>query len=116
MRRYDEPVEVRKGLVAGGEAPEQFVWRGRLWVVRVVLAYWVETGAWWTRAATHTAALSAESGHPDHLDHPETGVDLLAEQEVWRVEAGRGRQARAGVFDLAFDWGGGAWRLVGVLD
>ncbi len=46
-----------------------------------------------------------------------TGTDLLAEREMWRVEAGRGRQAQAGVFDLAFDWGGGGpWRLVSALD
>ena len=47
MRSYDEPIEVRRGLVAGQEAPEQFLWRGRLWVVRDVVSHWVETGAWW---------------------------------------------------------------------
>ena len=47
MRRYDEPIEVRRGLVAGQEAPEQFIWRDRLWVVRDVVSHWVETGAWW---------------------------------------------------------------------
>ena len=38
MRRYDDPVDVRKGLVQGStgsvEGPEQFLWRGRLWKVR----------------------------------------------------------------------------------
>ena len=48
MRRYDDPVEVRTGLVRGG--PEQFLWRGRLWKVRAVLAHWVETGPWWQSA------------------------------------------------------------------
>ena len=35
MRKYDDPVEVRKGQVAGhdGEGPEQFLWHGRLWKV-----------------------------------------------------------------------------------
>ncbi|HET7195266.1 MAG TPA: DUF6504 family protein, partial [Nocardioides sp.] len=51
VRRYDDPVEVRKGWVTGpghvGEGPEQFLWRGRLWQVRAVLAHWVETGSWW---------------------------------------------------------------------
>ena len=46
MRRYDDPVEVRKGA---DEDPDQFLWRGRLWQVREVVAHWVETGAWWTR-------------------------------------------------------------------
>ena len=43
VRRYDDPVEVRKGWVSGpghvGEGPEQFLWRGRLWQVRAVLAH-----------------------------------------------------------------------------
>ena len=47
MRRYDDPVETRMGLVSGMEGPEQFLWRGRLWKVRAVLAHWVETGPWW---------------------------------------------------------------------
>ena len=47
MRRYDDPVEVRKGMVGGTEAPEQFLWRGRLWKVSDVVAHWVETGPWW---------------------------------------------------------------------
>jgi hypothetical protein len=44
---------------------------------------------------------------------------LLTEQEVWRVEASRGRLSAAqgtGVFDLTFDWAAGAWRLTGCLD
>jgi len=39
MRRYDDPVETRMGQVAGTEGPEQFLWRGRLWKVRAVLAH-----------------------------------------------------------------------------
>lgn len=34
MHGYDEPVEVRRGWVAGMEAPAQFLWRNRLWLVR----------------------------------------------------------------------------------
>lgn len=95
MRRYDDPIDVRRGLVAGLDAPEQFVWHGRLWVVREIIAHWVKTGAWW-----------------DHDD----ARDLLAEQEVWRVEAGRGEAVPAGVFDLSFDWSDGQWLLVGCVD
>jgi hypothetical protein len=48
-------------------------------------------------------------------------VDLSAEREVWRVEAGRGmssvpREAVRGVFDLVFDWADGSWRLTRCLD
>lgn len=95
MRRYADLVDVRRGVVAGREAPEQFLWRGRLWVVRTVVAHWVTTGAWWERIE--------ES-------------DPLAEQEVWRVEAGRGRAGDFGVFDLAFDWADGRWLLIGCVD
>jgi hypothetical protein len=56
------------------------------------------------------------------------GADLLAERELWRVEAGRGPGRPVpvdeadggpdggGVFDLAFDWSDGRWALVGCAD
>jgi hypothetical protein len=91
VRQYDDLIDVRRGMIAGHEAPEQFVWHGRLWVVRQIIAHWVRTGAWWEQAEA---------------------ADLLAEREIWRVEAGRGKAVSAGVFDLAFDWGDGHWRLV----
>lgn len=104
MRRYDDPVEVRRGTVSGSagvqEGPEQFLWRGRLWKVHDVVGHWVETGAWWQ------AAEAEETGRSE---------DLLAEREVWRVEATRGLAAAAttgrGVFDLVFDWTRGGWLL-----
>lgn len=111
MRRYDDPVEVRQGRVLGDEGPEQFLWRGRLWQVRAVLAHWVETGAWWQGGAAR-AALGQE---PEPV---QTG-DLLAERELWRVEARRGQGPGpewGGVFDLAFSWSDGRWQLVGCLD
>ncbi len=128
MRKYDEPIEVQRGLVAGQEAPEQFLWRGRLWMVRDILAHWVETGAWWEQAGvaallgaavdtgtgtrTGTGTGSATTGSETPL-----GADLLGERDVWRVEAGRGRMSRdAGVFDLSFDWSDAQWRLVCCVD
>ena len=88
MRRYDDPVEVRKGMVAGAEGevegPEQFLWHGRLWKVRSVLAHWVETAPWW-QSASEEAAGSATGEKAT-----EVGSDLLVERELWRVEAGRG--------------------------
>ncbi|SDR70101.1 hypothetical protein SAMN04488570_0068 [Nocardioides scoriae] len=112
MRRYDDPVEVRKGAT---EDPEQFLWRGRLWQVREVVAHWVETGAWWSRPAAR------DEGGAVAL----AGSDLLREQEVWRVTAARGRVAAArtagsdpgfGVFDLVFSWADGSWQLVRAMD
>jgi hypothetical protein len=117
MRRYDDPVDVRRGRVrgAGGavEGPEQFLWKGRLWKVSVVVAQWVETGAWWQSSGVH-AVLGA-----DEIDAA-ARTDLSAEREVWRVEAARGRAVHsdegAGVFDLVFDWSDGSWRLSRCLD
>ena len=121
MRRYDDPVEVRKGLVAGAgglvEAPEQFLWRGGLWKVVDVVAHWVETGPWWQSSGV-AALLGDDLGTaPDAA----STSDLLAEREVWRVEAGRGpvphgSGERRGVFDLAFDWAQGGWLLTRCAD
>ena len=121
MRKYDDPVEVRKGLVAGTtgpvEAPEQFLWRGGLWKVVEVVAHWVETGPWWQSSGV--AALLGDD--PDQVPDAATTSDLLAEREVWRVEAGRGSAScagaeRRGVFDLAFDWAEGGWLLTRCAD
>ena len=120
MRRYDDPVDVRRGRVSGAggpvEGPEQFLWKGRLWKVSAVVAQWVETGAWWRSSGVH-AVLGAEA---DPAAEPPVRTDLSAEREVWRVEAARGRAARAdegaGIFDLVFDWSDGTWRLSRCLD
>jgi hypothetical protein len=132
MRRYADPVEVRQGLLeddaqglgahAATEGPQQFLWRGRLWKVRAVLAHWVETGPWWqstgARAAIGTEEAAAETTGRGHIPLG----DLLTERELWRVEAGRGRVTPegepdgGGVFDLAFDWADGRWTLVGCTD
>jgi uncharacterized protein DUF6504 len=136
MRRYADPVEVRRGHVdPGGEGPEQFLWRGRLWKVRSVLAHWVETSPWWQSAGARTA-LGDDTGGPEAagapVPRPMLG-DLLTERELWRVEAGRGRPrpfdpdptvdpdgepeaAVTGVFELSFDWADGRWLLVGCSD
>ena len=104
MRQYDDPVEVRRG---DAEDPDQFLWRGRLWKVRAVVAHWVETGPWWQGSGTTSGAGGAAG-------------DLVAERELWRVEAGRGLQPADaegyGVFDLSFDWTDGRWQLVGCQD
>ncbi|MFC6694446.1 DUF6504 family protein [Nocardioides daphniae] len=131
MRRYDDPVEVRRGQVAGQgseqslEAPEQFLWHGRVWKVRSVVARWVETGPWW-QSSRARSVIGAEVGEADHLPHQrdwdELEGDLLAEREFWRVEAGRpvAREPQegptSGVFDLSYDAIDGRWQLVGCLD
>jgi hypothetical protein len=108
MRRYDDPVEVRKGRVDGheGEGPEQFLWHGRLWKVRAVLAHWIETNPWWQGREEEEGSRSRSRSLGD----------LLVERELWRVEAGRGGPDPGGVFDLSFDWTDGRWQLVGCAD
>jgi hypothetical protein len=116
VRRYDDPVEVRKGVVggqelgAGIEAPEQFLWHGRLWKVRDVLAHWVETGPWWQSSGVR-AVIGSDEGVATDLRR----ADLLTERELWRVEAGVGPTS-SGIFDLSFDWSDGSWQLVGCVD
>jgi hypothetical protein len=111
VRSYDDLVEVRQGPgdALAGETetgPEQFLWRGRLWQVREVISHWMETGAWWLRRPEDAPGRS----------------ELVCQREVWRVAAARGRSVAAvddpgfGVFDLAFDWSEGVWRLAGSLD
>ena len=142
MRRYDDPVEVRQGWIgapeSGVEGPEQFLWRGRLWQVRSVVAHWVETGPWWQSAGVR-ALLGSDEREPEpaategSAPRPLLGQDLLVERELWRVEAGRGRpkpersperpapeqpaaEGWSGVFDLSFSWADGQWQLVGCAD
>jgi hypothetical protein len=116
VRRYDDEVEVRKGA---DEDPDQFLWRGRLWQVREVVAHWVETGAWWARASGGSSASGGAA----------VDADLLREREVWRVAAARGRVAALqsagqspehdpgfGVFDLVFSWSEGSWQLARAMD
>ena len=131
MRRYDDPVDVRKGRVQGStgsvEGPEQFLWHGRLWQVRDVVAHWVETGPWWQSAGVRAVIGSEDQPEVAGTVATLTSPDLLAEREVWRVEATpRGRAAAIpddpdrrpgfGVFDLTFSWSTGGWRLTGCVD
>jgi hypothetical protein len=131
MRQYDDPVEVRRGEA---EDPDQFLWRGRLWKVRAVLAHWVETSPWWQSTGARTVIGTEDAVGADQESSPPARPslgDLLTERELWRVEAGRGRPRTydvdgdpdgepepvvSGVFELSFDWADGRWLLVGCSD
>lgn len=122
VRRYAEPVHVRQE-VPGGTAeagpPVSFLWRGRLYVVRTVLGHWRERRAWWAEAAAR-----AVHGDDDGIDGGAGGLGgevpalsrrpLSQERQVWRVEAGSGRAAGLGVYDLRND--DADWSLVQVSD
>ena len=89
--------------------PEAFIWRGRLYVVRGVLAQWRERRAWW-----HDALEADEA----QVRPGETLVAAASEQHVWRVEASPGWSFAPGVYDLAHDESprGDRWSLVRVAD
>lgn len=107
MRRYDEPIEVRQGLIGTQEGPSQFRWRRRLWQVTAVQRRWVETLDWWNSPQVKAARGDVES---------DQGGDLLAEEEVWRVEASPSSWGSPGVYELAHAWDTGRWRLRTVVD
>ena len=95
-RRYYEPVRVRAGAACDGHAPQEFLWRGRWYLVRAVLAHWVEGSAWWRRS--HMSAARA------------------ADRQVWRVEASAPQSSSAGVYDLCRDPVADQWHLARALD
>ncbi len=120
-KRYDDLVEVRRR----DDVPAEFLWRGRLYVVRDVLAHWIETDAWWqspaARAVYGQSDGAAECSPDAQKDGPASGDVALAlgeggEREVWQVEASAGRFQGVGVYDLSFDWTAGVWALVRTYD
>jgi hypothetical protein len=142
VRTYGEVIDVRtvrpgprpEGLTSEAlGAPAQFLWRGRLYLVRDVLAHWVELGAWWSlprRAGVPARVTGPGYGDgPDGADEPlprSVAVDVGAvEREVWRVEAAPGRSSSPGVYDLVRDvparsgaapGAASRWRLARTLD
>ena len=123
MRRYDDPVDVRRGRGERDrdgtvEGPEQFLWRGRLWKVREVVAHWVETGPWWQSRGVH-AVLGGErrrGAAGRAASRPARRAGGLAGRGRPRDGLRRATGAGRGVFDLVFDWAEGSWRLTRCLD
>jgi hypothetical protein len=138
-RLHVDAVEVQRR----DDEPAQFLWRGRLYVVREVLARWTESGGWWRSTAVqslsdgdsapgglHVAPLQTAPLPPSpkwaQRAWGEPAPDVAAsvgpagvddgEQDWFRVEAGAGRSAGTGVYDLCFSWSTGRWALARVLD
>jgi hypothetical protein len=111
-RRLVESVEVRRR----DGVPDQFLWRSRLYAVRDVLEHWFESGRWWSSERAKALASGSDStGASDSPGFAPVSLDD-GEQEFWRVEAGPGRSASSGVYDLCFDWSKGSWQLMEVHD
>ncbi|GAB3697852.1 DUF6504 family protein [Mariniluteicoccus flavus] len=118
MRVYEEPIAVSRGLIGALEGPAEFRWRGRIWRVTEIESRWVTTGAWWDSPAARAVRTGGLEADPT--------ADILDEEEVWRVMAGRrvsvpaGADAelgeRSGVFELTHRLASGDWRLTRVLD
>jgi hypothetical protein len=99
-RTYADPIDVRRSeRRSPGGSPQQFLWRGRLYVVRAVVAHWIESSAWWGGSRR-----ALEGAIPPH------------EHEVWRVEAQAGRSDSAGVYDLCRDMDADVWVLARAMD
>ena len=135
-RLHTDAVEVQRR----DDVPEQFLWRGRLYVVREVLDRWTESGGWWRSAAVQSLGAGDCAAAVAPLEtaplppspkwaqrawgEPAPDVDASVgpagiddgEQDWFRVEAGAGRTAGTGVYDLCFSWSTGRWALARVLD
>ena len=117
MWQGDEAVEVRRGSIDGVDAPEQFLWRGRLWRVCALKAHWVETAAWWDRRTAYDVLrVGAVSAPAESAAGSDSAVGVMddawgPQRAVYRVEAGSGRHGRREVFDLAFDPDSDRWQL-----
>lgn len=107
-RQYHERIEVQIGepiqarlcesAVRAGpveSVPTAFLWRGRVHVVREVIAHWTQRLPWWSTAGAEEKA------------------QQVLEQQVWRVEASAGVTADTGVYDLA---SGQHWQLIRIAD
>ncbi len=119
VRRFSDVVQVRP-VEGSGERPEAFIWKGRLYVVRQVLAQWRERRAWWRESLD---AQPAQMSQPAQVQpaqvQPGAGIAAAAaEQRLWRVEASPGWSFAPGVYDLAHDESavGEQWSLVRVAD
>ncbi len=99
-RTYSDPIDVRRAPnQPTDEGPAQFLWRGRLYVVRSVIAHWIESSSWW--GGSRRALEGAIAAH---------------EHEVWRVEAQAGRSDSCGIYDLRWDVAADRWVLARALD
>jgi hypothetical protein len=104
-RRHADPVEVSHRDCV----PAQFLWHGRLYVVREVLDHWLRSGAWWQSAALTRLTSGESSTRPG-------AVNLDDEREFWRVEAAPGRSGARAVVELCHALASGTWTVTAIHD
>jgi len=95
-RVYGEPVNVQARTDG---RPLRFVWRSRLYTVRVILEHWVINREWWRAPADPgvPAGPGSEPGQP--------------ELEFWRVEAAPGQGVTPEIYELRRDTATDTWTL-----
>ena len=94
---YGEPVQVQ---ARDDGRPVRFVWRGRLYTVRVILEHWVVNREWW-RDSHADPVTRDERGHRVQRGLPgQRGLRDPPELEFWRVEAAPGLSLPTGVYEL----------------
>ena len=102
MRSVHSVLEEQVEVARSGETPELFILRGRLYLVRSLLARWTEPGGWRWSGPGQVAAVPVGAGSSGLAVINSVPVDL-ADRELWRVEAAAGMSARLEVFDLCRD-------------
>jgi Family of unknown function (DUF6504) len=111
----EEQVEVAR---PAGE-PEMFLLRGRLFVVRSVLARWREPGGWRWSGPGQVTTIPARTGSANTANTAMAVIHSvpveLADRQLWRVEAAAGMSARVEVFDLCLDVASGPPRWTATL-
>ena len=104
MRSVHSVLEEQIEVARTDGTPEQFLLRGRLYLVRSVLARWTEPGGWRWSGPGRFAAVAAPAGAEPGAVAVINSVPVdLADRELWRVEAAAGMSARLEVFDLCRD-------------
>jgi Family of unknown function (DUF6504) len=96
---HDEPVEVLRE----GDRPVQFLLRERLYLVRAVLAHWLEPAGWRWSGPSRPSPPGVPK-LPQRMPSASQASRPIpvgrAGRELWRVQAAAGRTASPAVFDL----------------
>jgi hypothetical protein len=93
MWEFDDAVEVHSVSLDGVLAPDQFLWRGRLWRVRTIRSQWTETAAWWERGVIGTGQTHDPLAFADPAGDSLARIDAATVAKV--CSAARTRPARS---------------------
>jgi hypothetical protein len=89
--------------------PAHFIWRGRLYRVREVVAHWIQVGA--DSGELPSVLLRADRARGT-VETLVFGRDREVERELWTVRASVGRSGDVEVFQLCHDLTDGSWLMV----